>query len=121
MSTHMTPGWRLALAREQAEGLRSVARMIEHDPDQAVVLNLPLRAMCAYVVSANADARAILTSFRRAATAAGAEVRVENEPDFCRVVARFGPVEVSVQADAALMADLPAPPVVYIPLDDEEA
>ncbi|RJQ84759.1 hypothetical protein [Amycolatopsis panacis] len=111
---------RRVLAREQAEGLRALARLIEQHPALTRVLAFPLGEMRGYVVDAEDDARGTLAEFRRAALAAGAEVSTANEIDACTVGARFGPVTVSVKAKADLMAGQPAPPVSYIPLNTEE-
>jgi hypothetical protein len=106
------------LAQQQADGLRSLADLITRNPELAEQLRFPLRYLSTPLDASDGDVRGVLSAFHRATTAAGATVTVDNGRDRCKVSARFGPVVVSMSADAALMAgEQPAPAPKYPPLE----
>lgn len=106
----------VALATEQAAGLRALADLITRNPEFAPALKFSLGWI--YVPLISGDARATLTVFHRAAAASEATVTVTNGRDQCSVIARFGPVAVKMAADAAQMGgQQPAPAPQYAPLN----
>jgi hypothetical protein len=108
------------LAQRQAEGLRALAAMIEQYPALAATLDFPLRQMHGYLVSREEDPRGTLHAFHAAASTCGAAVRVANDPDRCRVQARFGPVVLELSAHADVMAGQQRSFVEYSPLEVDQ-
>lgn len=102
----------------QAEGLRQLADLIEHDPGFARQVQFSLGHMYNYAISG--DLRADLLSFRASALNAGAEVVIENRPTECEVRATFSAIEVTRSATASRMAGQQPSAVDYEPLVVED-
>lgn len=112
--TNQSAKW-VAMAAEQAAGLRALAELITRNPALAD-FTFPLSHLDAVLTEYATDARAALETFYRAAAASGASVAIDNLPHQCEVSAHFGPVVVTMCAKADLMAGEQARVCKYEPL-----
>jgi hypothetical protein len=85
------------LARQQAEGLRALADLIETNPELARPLRFGVDSIGAHIVED--EAPEIFAIFARAAKAQGLPVTKTYSEKFAIVRARLGGVEVYLQAD----------------------
>jgi hypothetical protein len=106
----------VALAQQQAAGLRALATLIEQNPTVAWCSRYSLSDILVPLIEADGDPRAQLVAFHAAAHAHGATVTVTNADNGCHVAAEFGPVAVRMVATAAALAGNRPPYPHYEPV-----
>ncbi|GAB3479606.1 hypothetical protein [Amycolatopsis cihanbeyliensis] len=92
-----------ALARQQAEGLRRLAAMLESHPELAEDCRYMLGTLYQPLTRYTEDPRGALASFHAAAVDSGADPTIHNGAERCTARVAFGPVVVEMSADADVM------------------